>query len=149
MGEAKEKREAQINYTKARDEVIVRLALRILGVLASRQDLKIGSYDVLGDGEAHDQDKLIDYYGEIAEKEIEPLLIESGFRVFDLDYLFEVIDQASSLLKDRIVMQIEANLNKANKIKWGLEDVDDLTLKDVYEYLNGLPTENVDNDSQE
>jgi hypothetical protein len=122
------------DYTKERDDACIPIARKILKVLASREDLLIGS-----SASNATEEKALEYYADMYVKEIGPMLIEANIKVDHLKYIFTLVRQAVQFIADRTEMTIEHHFNNATAFKWGVKDTDEIDLAMIHEALTKPP----------
>lgn len=125
------------NYTKERDDVCVPIVRKIIGILASKPDLLIGSQE-----SGVNEEAVVEYYSNIYVKEIAPLLIEENVRVDYIKYIFTLARSAIDFMADRTEMTIERHYNNATAFRWGVKDTEEITLQMLQDTLTkGIPAE--------
>ena len=117
------------DLTLARDLRTVPIAKEILRIIASKDDIMIGSNDQLT------EEGVNTYYGEIYEKDIAPLLIKHNVRMNDVTYVFQLCFMALENVKRMVDHTLPLRLEQADAYLWQVDDMDNLTIGQVVEVL--------------
>lgn len=121
-------KENTVDLTLERDLRTVPIAKQILNIIAGKKDLMIGSCDDV-------RVKVNEYYNEIYEKDIAPLLIKENVRINELTYIFQLCYMALENVKLKVEHTIPLRMEQADAFLWGVNDMDDLTISQLVEVL--------------
>lgn len=117
------------DLTLQRDNRTVPIAKEILKIIASKEDLMIGSHDGIK------QEDVRAYYGTVYERDIAPLLITHNVRINDIHYIFQLCMMALENVKGMVEHTIPVRMEQADSFLWNVKDMDDVTIGNVMDVL--------------
>lgn len=136
------------DLTKERDDNCVPLAIDILQAIGDFRPKFLGSSLVKNDDEA------IKYYAGFATGSIVPLFKQYNVKLIDIPYVFQIVLQAISLVRERLEFGIESIQDRADAYLWGVSDVSDVTFNKLMQVVSeidrnpeGLTTSNPQDDA--
>lgn len=119
------------DLSKERDNRVIPVVRKLLARLAAKKDLPVGLRQ-------EDAEKAAKYYQELYQKEVVPLFLEAGLKLKDITYVFSLMMQPIQLLNDVTTSSFEMNRDLADAKKYGIADIDDLSVKDLDAALKGV-----------
>lgn len=124
-----EKSPVQPNLTLMRDEECIPVAKEILRIIASKDDLALGSSESLTEVEA------MKYYKALYQSDIAPLLVKHNIKVKDINFIFQVSMQSLQLLMQISTSTVDTRYDQAVAKVMGVEEADEVRISNIQDVL--------------
>lgn len=115
----------QRNYTAERDAEVFPAVREILGLLAARTDLAMGTTSTTSES------SLAEYYQKVYQEDVVGVLLKYNLKLDDIPFVFSIMMQPIQLLSDITTASFEMNRDLADGFKYGIPDIRDLRIQDL------------------
>lgn len=130
------------DLTQERDDRVIPVARELLARLVARGEIPMGTHAAKDDAET------AEWLSAVFQLDVVPLLKEHNLRYVDVSYLFSVLFQAFSLIKEVTEASLDMSREIAMARKWDVKDSDEVTINQLDAYLLETHPDNTSDDVQ-